>query len=586
MRSAVHWRTHRLSLGAGNTLKVGATGYRLPVGHGETSSLEWTLESVHFPDPVTRWSSALYTTTQTAIIEQLMAELGILLDGVAYRELDGRIYTALVPLGGSARKPQPRWLLPIVSRTSPTLRQRLAAAHAADVSDWSGAVVEEWLDRAEDDLLERGRAYLVGDLTALNEEQVAARLDEQLRLVEEGLTWHFRLHAAGVDAIGRLGLELTRDHGWRVTELMDLFSGLSAATTGPAAAQEELAALVRAEGAAEALLAATTLADVAELSPNIAADLARYQDVWGQRAVRYEVACPTVVERPDWLLHHLQAAVRTPRVVTDLAAAHEATRHRAEAHLIATLGNSSLTRRRLARAQRVFPLREGGDPATIGIPIAGLRRLGLHLGARLGLYRPDDVFDLTFDEVRDLLRDPEQVDDPASLALQRREEREKIAATPPVRERGPRSDAAAGLDLRGLPRAATESLAALLWYTEQVDPPFVTGGPAGGELAGIGVCRGTYEGVARIVRDEDDFERLTQGDVMVCPTTSPVWSMVFPAVGALVCDGGGPLGHPAIIAREFGVPAVVGTGNGTTAIPDGCRVRVDGTHGRVTLLDR
>ena len=148
------------------------------------------------------------------------------------------------------------------------MRQRLAAAHAADVSDWSGAVVEEWNERAEDDLLERGRAYLVGDLSALNEEQVAGRLDEQLRLVEEGLTWHFRLHAAGVDAIGRLGLELTRDHGWRVAELMDLFTGLSATTTGPAAAQEELAALVRDEGAAEALLAATTLADVARALPD------------------------------------------------------------------------------------------------------------------------------------------------------------------------------------------------------------------------------------------------------------------------------------------------------------------------------
>ena len=232
-----------LRLGRDAALNAGASGYRFTVGHGETDNLEWTLESVHFPDPVTRWSAALYTTTQTAVIEQLMAELGILLDGVAFRELDGRIYTALVPFGGAARKPQPRWLLPIISRTSPALRQRLAAAHAADVSDWSGAVVEEWHERAEDELLERARAYLVGDLSALNEEQVAGRLDEQLRLVEEGLTWHFRLHAAGVDAIGRLGLELTRDHGWRVADVMDLFTGLSATTTGPAAAQEELAAL-------------------------------------------------------------------------------------------------------------------------------------------------------------------------------------------------------------------------------------------------------------------------------------------------------------------------------------------------------
>ena len=88
--SALAGRTG-FSLGAGNTPKVAVTGYRFTVGEGETDSLEWTLESVHFPDPVTRWSSALYTTTQTAINEQLMAELGILLDGVAFRELDGRI---------------------------------------------------------------------------------------------------------------------------------------------------------------------------------------------------------------------------------------------------------------------------------------------------------------------------------------------------------------------------------------------------------------------------------------------------------------------------------------------------------------
>ena len=178
--------------------------------------------------------------------------------------------------------------------------------------------------------------------------------------------------------------------------------------------------------------------------------------------MRYEIACPTVVERPDWLLHQLQEAVRAPRNPADLSAAHESTRLRAEARLIATLGNSSLTRRRLARAQRVFPLREGSEAATIGVPIAGLRRLGLHLGQRLGLYRPDDVFDLTFDEVRGLLRDPGHVDDPASVALQRREEREKVAATPTTRAPGTWAPAVAALDLRGFRRrAATENLAAL-----------------------------------------------------------------------------------------------------------------------------
>ena len=71
--------------------------------------------------------------------------------------------------------------------------------------------------------------------------------------------------------------------------------------------------------------------------------------------------------------------------------------------------------------------------------------------------------------------------------------------------------------------------------------------------------------------------------MLVCPITSPVWSMVFPALGALVCDAGGPLSHPAIIAREFGIPAVVGTGVGTSVIPDGASVLVDGDKGTVAL---
>jgi pyruvate,water dikinase len=107
-----------------------------------------------------------------------------------------------------------------------------------------------------------------------------------------------------------------------------------------------------------------------------------------------------------------------------------------------------------------------------------------------------------------------------------------------------------------------------------------------GEVHGIPVSPGTYEGPARIVLDESGFDRIEPGDVLVCPITSPVWSMVFPSIGALVCDEGGPLSHPAIIAREFGIPAVVGTEHGTMTIVDGSVVRVDGSSGTVTLVSQ
>ncbi len=377
---------------------------------------------------------------------------------------------------------------------------------------------------------------------------------------------------------------------------MDLFIGLSGTATDPAVALLAIVDLVRAEGAMPALEHAATLADLADTSPAVAAAVQGYQDLWGQRAVRYEVAAPTVVDRPEWLLRQLKEAARAADERVDVAARHAATRTRAEARLIATLGNSSLTRRRLARAQEVFPLREGNGPITIGVPLAGLRRLGLHIGVRLGLYRPEDVFDLTFNEVLQVLRHPDHVSldegtdaaRVAQLAMARREERERLATKdPPALVGDDSGDDRVGLvppDLRGFPRAAAEHLAALFWYAEQVAAPLAAPPVTEGELRGTGVSPGVYEGTARIVLDEDDFELVEPGDVMVCPITSPVWSVVFPSLGALVCDGGGAMSHAAVIAREFGIPAVVATATGTTTIADGSRVRVDGRSGQVTQL--
>ncbi len=81
--------------------------------------------------------------------------------------------------------------------------------------------------------------------------------------------------------------------------------------------------------------------------------------------------------------------------------------------------------------------------------------------------------------------------------------------------------------------------------------------------------------------DEHDFDKLRPGDVLVCPITSPVWSVLFPITGALVTDIGGVLSHPAIIAREYQIPTVVATGEATKRFEDGQVVTVDGTAGTV-----
>jgi len=139
----------------------------------------------------------------------------------------------------------------------------------------------------------------------------------------------------------------------------------------------------------------------------------------------------------------------------------------------------------------------------------------------------------------------------------------------------------------GLPPEAAEANRALIGYMREImAAPRTDVEPSGSELLlhGIGAVRGRYTGTARVLRGEEDFDRLSPGEVLVCAITSPAWAPVLPLAGALVTDHGGILSHPAVIAREFGIPAVVATRRATALIPDGAVVEVDGEQGVVRVL--
>ena len=121
----------------------------------------------------------------------------------------------------------------------------------------------------------------------------------------------------------------------------------------------------------------------------------------------------------------------------------------------------------------------------------------------------------------------------------------------------------------------------LLWFIKN---ELTASGTAqqGNVLTGNGASAGSYTGPARIVADISDFNKVQPGDVLVCSITTPGWSPLFSTIGALVTNVGGLLSHPAIISREYGIPAVLATGNGTEIIRDGEIITVDGTAGTVT----
>jgi len=166
----------------------------------------------------------------------------------------------------------------------------------------------------------------------------------------------------------------------------------------------------------------------------------------------------------------------------------------------------------------------------------------------------EDVFSLRFDELREVVRTG-KADDQL------------------IRER---QEAWAGYRTLTPPRVLTSDGEALFGTHRREDLP-------AGALIGLAVSSGTVEGRARVVRDMSEAD-LEPGDILVTTFTDPSWSPVFVTIDALVTEVGGTMTHGAVVAREYGLPAVVGIEGATRRIPDGQRIRVNGTAGYVELL--
>ena len=140
--------------------------------------------------------------------------------------------------------------------------------------------------------------------------------------------------------------------------------------------------------------------------------------------------------------------------------------------------------------------------------------------------------------------------------------------------------------LNNPPEVITEPFTIMLWgITSDSIKRWVGEGSTDGALHGMAGSPGVVEGVARVLRSPDQLGELKKGEILVTPVTAPSWAPVFGKIGAAVTDIGGMMSHAAIVCREYGLPAVTGTGNASSKIKTGMRVRVDGNAGTVTILE-
>jgi pyruvate,water dikinase len=257
--------------------------------------------------------------------------------------------------------------------------------------------------------------------------------------------------------------------------------------------------------------------------------------------------------------------------------ARQAASKKAREHAMQTMLNRlrgpsrSLFRRLVGMAQRFAPLREDGL-ADVGLGWPVLRRMLREIGQRLVTHHaitiPDDVFCLTQDELLEAVialdggQPPANYHTPVSERHATWEGQRML--TPPI-----------ALPLKGGTRFSGMNFSSIL--------PARTGQPAGDVLKGIAASPGYVTGIVRVIHGADEFAQMRQGEILVARITTPAWTPLFALAAGVVTDVGGPLSHSSIVAREYHIPAVLGTGVATERLHNGQHVTVDGDAGTVTL---
>ena len=544
----------------------------------------WTKDLVHYPELLTPFGADVYLPALDRATAQMASQFGLLIEGLCSISLGGEVYTRTVPLGGKEGAPPPWWFLAIASRLVPSLRSRCrAAARAIGSGEVEALPVrwkEDWRPALEAEISEHTQIHPAG----LSDAALLAELDTLIDLLRRGQMMHFQLAIPFVIGIAELVEGCQEMLGWGTGKTLELLSGLSPASSGPARALDEVASLADSSSAAVDALREGDQERLRTAAPAAWTALSRYRDTWGWRPLNYDPGSVALAERPDLLAHQVVERLQSGQSTTDVVALRKARIDEARSQL-----REESNRRRFASlleaAEHAYPLREDNVLLTDNLPAGLIRRLQLEAGRRLfergHLRCAHDAAWLRENELREAVSG-RPAPDLAHRPARRRAEQAWVRAHPGPDVLGPAP--ADPPNLRGLPEAARRINQAMIWAMGQELGSAST--RTDEAISGLGVCGGKHKGTVRVIRSESDFARLRRGDVLVCAITTPAWSPLFSIAGALVTDTGSLLSHAAIIAREHALPTVIATGNGTRKLRDGDVVIVNGAAGSVVLESR
>lgn len=412
------------------------------------------------------------------------------------------------------------------------------------------------------ELITKARALEQHELGSLTWTQNMDTLHESLVLIPRAMELRERYLPQAILGLGSLWLllALTR-HSDRFGTLV---SGVKTKTSETNQALEDLAAQIRTDPSLHDLFRHTNAQDLrtkletSQTGQNFLERFDAFLDQYGHRETALTISQPAWKDQPEVVLEILKVLAGAERQQDDHHEVWQKTRDALLAHsILGTRLLRNLFLKSLRTTRYLFQIREDTHfYATLVQPI--IRHVALELGRRLVqagvLNEVGEVFHLQLDELETFGEAwPSSKHTTAqiqALVERRKAKRESLANKPMIDPR-------------------------LLTVTSQI--------PVGKDvlLKGTSGSPGIAQGPAKIVHDVSEFGKLQPGDVLVAPVTNPAWTPLFQRAVAVVVDTGGSASHAAIVAREYGVPAVMGTMNGTKELKDGQWIQVDGSRGLV-----
>jgi pyruvate,water dikinase len=570
----------------------------------------WELEAAHFTRPITHFVRGPFIRGFARGFAESSARYGVLLSHFKGAAVNDFLYIQPVPFGApeGAKGPPPKLVFQAITRLVPKLRNRIRTGHEAIASRRWRDDLRRWDDEIKPAAIRAHLALQAFEVGKATDEQLAAHVIACGEHLEAMIAQHHQFTITCSLPVGDYlahALEWTRRPAG---ELLGLLKGSSPISRGFAATElEDLAHALRTDSPDSRRTLECPEAPAYETlsllraRPGAVGEAARaYLDVIQLRSLGYDVSDKCAGELPDVLL-------RTIRVATEQASEASETSKTGETSKSGKTSDAGETAKQLATLRDLVPaahraqfdglleearvinrLRDERAHYTDGWAIGLARRAILEAGARLKragrLHDVEDATGVTAPELAALLRGGTA---PTADELRAREKARATRTTddaPPFLGAPPSPPPpAAWLPPKGRRTArAIDAFLGAIFDTHEPDPKAAA--TPRRSVRGLPVSPGIYEGIARIIATESDFGRIQQGDVLVTRATSPYFNVVLPLLGAIVTDRGGQLTHAAIVAREYGIPAVVGTRDATRVIVDGDRVRVDGSAGIVDVV--